>query len=415
MKRSGLFSQAGWSLVGQGSYYGLQWLNMIVLAHLSGPQAVGLYTLGLAIANPVMAVAGLMFRLVYITDQKNRWSFDDYNKVRWVSLPLGAFAIAFIGLGLGYRDLALIVIMIAASWKTAESLSDINYAIPHRRGDMRAIALSMIIRAALSSIVLALMLKISGRLDFALAVFSLAWWFCYLVLDRRFEKDAEIKEGDASKSELVHFALPMALSAAVIYLTFSIPRVVLDQYENAATLGVFAAISHLLLIGAMIVNSLGSAITPRLSRYFAANDMAGYYREIKLALTAAIVISLGFIATAHLGGEFLVTLIYGKEIGREANLIQMMSLTSLPVYIGSLLGFIPPALQAYRFHLVINIITVVGTSVTAFLLIPVFGALGAIYAIMVQGLLQLLNALILFKRPEPTALDLEKSPLPNTI
>jgi len=246
-------------------------------------------------------------------------------------------------------------------------------------------------------------------------VFSLAWWFCYLVLDRRFEKDAEIKEGDASKSELVHFALPMALSAAVIYLTFSIPRVVLDQYENAATLGVFAAISHLLLIGAMIVNSLGSAITPRLSRYFAANDMAGYYREIKLALTAAIVISLGFIATAHLGGEFLVTLIYGKEIGREANLIQMMSLTSLPVYIGSLLGFIPPALQAYRFHLVINIITVVGTSVTAFLLIPVFGALGAIYAIMVQGLLQLLNALILFKRPEPTALDLEKSPLPNTI
>lgn len=398
MKHTGLFSQAGWSLTGQIGYYGLQWMNMIILARLSGPEAVGLYTLGLAIANPIMAVASLMFRLVYITDQENRWSFDDYNAVRWAALPLGVLAIGATALGLGYGELTLIVILLAASWKMSETLSDINYAIPHKVGNMRAIALSMIIRAALSSLVLALVLKAYDRLDFALAAFSLTWWVCYLLYDKRFERDAEVKKGDADRVSLVRFALPMALSAAVIYLTFSVPRVVLDQYEDTTTLGVFAAISHLLLIGAMVVNSLGSAITPRLSRYFASHDMKSYFREISFGVAVAIFVSLGFITVAYIAGDLLITLIYGKAISGQNNLILMMSLASLPIYIGSILGFVPPALQAYRFHLIVNIITVAGTGLAAFYFIPTHGSLGAIYAIMAQGVLQLLNGLILFKK-----------------
>ena len=403
MKRNGLFSQAGWSLTGQIGYYGLQWLNMIILARLSGPEAVGLYTLGLAIANPIMAVASLMFRMVYITDQENRWSFDDYNSVRWIALPLGVLAIGATALGLGYGELALIVILLAASWKMAETLSDINYAIPHKTGNMQAIALSMIGRAALSSFVLALVLNAYGRLDFALAAFSLTWWVCYLFYDRRFEKDAEAKKGDADRRSLVRFSLPMALSAAVIYLTFSVPRVILDQFEDTVTLGIFAAISHLLLIGAMVVNSLGSAITPRLSRYFANHDLTSYYREIGFGVGLAIFVSLGFIGVAYIAGDLLITLIYGKEISGQGNLILMMSLASLPIYMGAILGFVPPALQEYRFHLIINIITVIGTGLAAFYFIPTHGALGAVYAIMVQGLLTLLNALILFKKPHDKA------------
>ncbi|MEP2943362.1 MAG: lipopolysaccharide biosynthesis protein [Hyphomicrobiales bacterium] len=402
MKSTGLFSQAGWSLTGQIGYYGLQWLNMIILARLSGPEAVGLYTLGLAIANPIMAVASLMFRLVYITEQENRWGFDDYNAVRWVALPLGVLVIGATALGLGYSDLALIVILLAASWKMSETLSDINYAIPHKTGNMKAIALSMIGRAALSSFVLALVLNAYGRLDFALAAFSLTWWVCYLFYDKRFEKDAAAKVGDADRATLVRFALPMALSAAVVYLTFSVPRIVLDQYEDTATLGVFAAISHILLIGALVVNSLGAAVTPRLARNFASRDMKNYYLEIGFGVAVAAFVSLGFIGVAYIAGDLLITLIYGKEIGEQSDLILIMSLASLPVYIGSLLGFVPPALQQYRFHLIVNIITVAGTGLAAFYFVPTHGALGAVYAIMVQGILQLLNGLILFKKPENT-------------
>ena len=161
MSKNGLFSQASWSLTGQVGFYGLQWMNMIILARLSGPEAVGLYKLGLAIANPIMAMASLMFRLVYTAEQKNLWGIEDYEAVRWITLPIGVFAIAAVAFGLGYSELTLIVILIAASWKFAETLSDINYAIPQKRGDMRAIALSMIMRAVISSFVLAVVLYLS--------------------------------------------------------------------------------------------------------------------------------------------------------------------------------------------------------------------------------------------------------------
>ncbi|MEP3233921.1 MAG: oligosaccharide flippase family protein [Hyphomicrobiales bacterium] len=407
MSKNGLFSQASWSLTGQVGYYGLQWMNMIILARLSGPEAVGLYTLGLAIANPIMAVASLMFRLVYATEQNNRWSIADYDAVRWVTLPIGVFAIAAIGFGLGYRELALIVILIAASWKFAETLSDINYAVPHKRGDMRAIALSMIMRAALSSFVLALVLYTYERLDYALGAFSLTWWVCYILIDKRFLRDAEPKVGDATRVDLVRFALPMALSAAVIYLTFSIPRIILDQYEDTATLGIFAAISHLLLVGALAVNSVGAAITPRLSRYFANGEMGSYFKEIGIAIGAAAFVALGFISVAYFAGDLLITLIYGRAIAGQGELVFAMSLASLPMYIGSIIGFVPPALQAYRFHLIVNVITVIGTTAAAFAFIPSMGAIGAVYAVMIQGTLQLLNALILLRRPKTNSQEPE--------
>ena len=399
MIKNGLFSQASWSLGGQIGYYGLQWMNMIILARLSGPEAVGLYTLGLAIANPIMAVASLMFRLVYATDQKNRWSFEDYDSVRWITLPIGVFAIAAVGFGLGYRELTLIVILIAASWKFSETMSDINYAVPHKRGDMRAIALSMVTRAAFSSLVLALVLYTSNRLDYALGAFTLTWWVCYLVIDKRFKREAEPKVGDATRLDLVRFAFPMALSGAIIYLTFSIPRIILDQYEDTTTLGIFAAISHLLLVGLLAVNSIGAALTPRLSRYFSNGEMGSYFKEIGIGLSAGAFVSLSFIGIAYFAGDLLITLIYGRAISGQGDLVFAMSLASLPMYIGSLIGFVPPAIQAFRFHLIINIITVIGTTVAAFAFIPTIGAMGAVYAVMIQGGLQLLNGLILFRRP----------------
>ena len=399
MSKNGLFSQASWSLGGQIGYYGLQWMNMIILARLSGPEAVGLYTLGLAIANPIMAMASLMFRLVYATDQKNRWSIEDYDSVRWITLPIGVFAIAAVGFGLGYRELTLIVILIAASWKFSETMSDINYAVPHKRGDMRAIALSMVMRAAVSSLVLAFVLYTSNRLDYALGAFTMTWWVCYLVIDRRFMREAEPKVGDATRVDLVRFAFPMALSGAIVYLTFSIPRIILDQYEDTTTLGIFAAISHLLLVGLLAVNSIGAALTPRLSRYFSNGEMGSYLKEIGIGLSAGAFVSLSFIGIAYFAGDLLITLIYGRTISGQGDLVFAMSLASFPMYIGSLIGFVPPAIQAFRFHLIINIITVVGTTVAAFAFIPTIGAMGAVYAVMIQGGLQLLNGLILFRRP----------------
>jgi len=376
MSKDGLFSQASWSLGGQVGYYGLQWMNMIILARLSGPEAVGLYTLGL-----------------------NRWSIEDYDAVRWITLPIGVFVIAAVGFGLGYRELTLIVILIAASWKFSETLSDINYAIPHKRGDMRAIALSMVMRAAASSFVLALVLYSYNRLDFALGAFSLTWWVCYILIDKRLLHEAEPKVGDATRVDLVRFALPMALSGAVIYLTFSIPRIILDQYEDTTTLGIFAAVSHLLLVGSLAANSIGAALTPRLSRYFSNGEMGSYFKEIGIGVCAAAFVSLSFIGVAYFAGDLLITLIYGRAIAGQGDLVFAMSLASLPLYIGSLLGFAPPAIQAFRFHLIVNIITVLGTTLAAFTFIPTMGAIGAVYAIMIQGGLQLLNALILLRRP----------------
>lgn len=398
-KGTSLYFAARWSLIGQVCFYGLQWLNMIALARLSGPEALGLYTLGLAIANPVMALAGLKFRMVYITEIRNRWGFREFEKLSAFSIPIGVAAILLVAYLLGYREIALIAIMLAASWKTAEVLSELNYSIPHKHGAMQLIAGSMILRAAISTVVLITTLYLTDDLIISLCFFSASWWVCFLFVDRKLSQGAEPKAGDTPTNALFWLALPMAASASLVYLTNSVPRIVLDQFESTEVLGVFAAVSHLMLIGTMMLNSFASVITPRLSRFYAEGDTKRFYSEAFLLIGVSAFASLSFMIVSYFGGNLILYIIYGEAMEGYGSLIFMISLASFPMYIGCIMGFIPPALQAFRFHLSVNVLTVVVVTVTALALIPTLGLTGAVYALAIQGIVQLLNGLILLRKP----------------
>src|SRR5580704_14620345 len=91
-----------WTMLGNVVYRGTQWGILVLLARLSSPEAVGQFSLGLAIAAPVMLFAGLQLRAVQATDARVQFQFSDYAGLRILLTAVAALLILGIG-GTLYR------------------------------------------------------------------------------------------------------------------------------------------------------------------------------------------------------------------------------------------------------------------------------------------------------------------------
>src|SRR5262245_34765791 len=130
----GLLREAAWSLAGEGAYALGLLATAMVLARLGPPAALGQYTLGLAIATPVILLTNLHLRPAYVVDSAGR--FADYLALRRATIPLALAltgAVAMLG---GYDGYTVAVVLAVGGLRAWESLSDILLAPAQRAHDL---------------------------------------------------------------------------------------------------------------------------------------------------------------------------------------------------------------------------------------------------------------------------------------
>lgn len=71
-----------WLLFGNLAYAASQWGLLVLLAKLTSPVVLGRFSIGLAIATPIVMFSTLCLSIVQATDAKDEYSFSDYLGVR---------------------------------------------------------------------------------------------------------------------------------------------------------------------------------------------------------------------------------------------------------------------------------------------------------------------------------------------
>src|SRR6185312_7757127 len=87
-----LRSNLAWMVAGTVWNGFCQWAMLIVLAKLGTIDMVGAFTLGLAIATPILMFSCLNLRSIFVTDQQGAFRFHEY-----FTLRLGMLAISVAG------------------------------------------------------------------------------------------------------------------------------------------------------------------------------------------------------------------------------------------------------------------------------------------------------------------------------
>jgi O-antigen/teichoic acid export membrane protein len=180
-----LRSNFAWVLAGNVVYAICQWGILVALAKLGSSFMVGQFSLGLAIATPVLMFTNLHLRAVQATDAKHHYSFTEYRLLRSI-MTFGAIAlITGIAWFQNYARQTTMIVLVVALAKGTETLSDIHYGLFQLNDRLDQTGISMMLRGVFSVVALSAALYLTHSAFWGCVGLALVWLAALLLFDVR--------------------------------------------------------------------------------------------------------------------------------------------------------------------------------------------------------------------------------------
>ena len=342
-----LQSNFAWILTGNVVYAACQWGAIVALAKLGSSFMIGQFSLGLAIATPVLMSTNLHLRAVQATDARRLYSFGAYLRLR-TAMTLGGLAvitgIAWFG---NYERRTAMVILAVAFAKGIETLSDIHYGLFQLNDRLDQIGRSMMLRGILSVLALSTGLYLTRNVLWGCVGLALVWLSALLLFDvrrgRRFVASAESlapllgrtigrtsrqAHGLRRQLNLMRMALPLGIAMTMATLNLHMPRYFIHARLGEHQLGIFSAMAYATVAMILVSDSLGHCAIPRMSRLYTGGRRAEFGSLLLRLLAAGGVLGLAGVAVAQVLGVRLLTLLYGREYAAHSRIFMVMILAT---------------------------------------------------------------------------------------
>ncbi|MEG4247877.1 MATE family efflux transporter [Microcoleus sp. Pol10D4] len=409
-----------WTFTGNLVYAASQWGMLVVLAKLGRPEMLGQFTLGLAVTAPVFMLTNLQLRSIQATDAKHEYLFGDYLGLRLIGIFLGILIVAGIAIAAGYRWETSLVILTLALAKGFESISDVFYGLIQNHERMDRIAISLMIKGPLSLVMLGIGVYSTRTVLGGVVGLTVAWAFLLFTFDVRsgalLLKSPPLLEGEnlpelALQSsvviknplqprwdwktlvKLIWLALPLGLVMMLISLNTNIPRYFIERYLGERELGIFGAISYLMVAGTMVISSLGHSASPRLAKYYAAGDSAAFRKLLFKLVQFGFGLGGAVVLVAMVVGRQLLALIYRPEYAEQADILVWLMIAAGIGYGCSFLSSALTAARCFRIQLPLFTLVTGASATTGLWLIPAYGLRGAAFALIIASVVQLFLSL----------------------
>jgi O-antigen/teichoic acid export membrane protein len=401
-----------WTFVGNSIYSACQWGALVALAKLTSPVLVGQYSLGVAIAMPVISLTGLQLRSVIASDVRESYKFGEYAGFRLFSTALAVLAILAIPLVLHSGPLMTLLTFVIGLSLAIENISDVYYARLQSIDRMDRIAKSQILRAPLSLLALGLGVYFTGRLSWGVAAMVLVRTAVLLGYDRRvhtqsseplasnspeshaaFERLKELLQPRWELRRMVRIlwlALPLGVVAMLVNLNVNIPRYFIQWKLGTRELGIYSALAFLMSAGNLLVNALAQAVFVHLARFYAEGRRRAFVLLLLKLLAIGTVLGVGGIVVAWLAGAELLAIIYRPEYAVESRLLVWFMVVAWIGYLGQFLGGAMTSARLFVHQIPLFALGVSVITLGSYWLVPRMGLQGAIVATMAGVLVQLL-------------------------
>jgi O-antigen/teichoic acid export membrane protein len=372
-----------WTLAGNIVYAGCQWGIVVVFAKCGSPEALGQFSLALAIAAPLLMFGSLQLRALLATDAKNVFRFGDYVALR---LAAGALALlVIIAIAATYRPELFLVIVAVGAAKIVESMSDVVFGLEQKHDRMDLISRSMIVKGIGSLAMLAGAYYLTQSVIWAslslLAVWSAVFAFYDLPNAKKLGDCRPIWDHRQLLS-LAVLGLPLGVVMLLNSLNTNVPRYFLDYHFGERELGIFAALSYLTTAGAQVTFALGQALISRMARSHANGDAREYWGLVVKLIGISLLLGIGGILVAAAVGRPLLTVIYGPEYAEHGDSFTIVAFGAAISYLASAFGYAATARRRLKPQPFALAATVIVSCISCWILVPGGGVIGASWSLV---------------------------------
>ncbi len=405
---------------------GSQWLMLWLLARTAEPQLVGIYGLALAWITPLFAFFGLQLRPLLATENQLAERLGSYRTLRWMGVAAACLMAVVLALVSGEQPHFAGVVCGVALLRGAELLSDFAYGLRTRRGELRSVGTSQLIRAIVAVDVFGLLWIGVGNLSLALVASGCGAWMVTLWLDRdglglpritpsgqswalpgqswappgqSWKPPGELWKSVAQRPEataILRVALPLA---AVMFLNQAVvasPRILLGWWLSLEALAQLSCLMGLLALPGLLAASYSAGLSARFANASATGGAVAIWllaRDAALrVLGVALPVSLLFLV---IGGS-LMTVLFGDAYRLDRLTLGGAALFAVTWAVASVFGTAATATrhvwpQAIAFVSALSVCLVL-----AVLLIPRLAIAGATLSLGAAGLALMLVYLLHF-------------------
>lgn len=402
-ERSSLTADFSWTFVGNAVYAAGQFAMLMLLTKLVRPEQVGQYALGMALVYPTMMLANMQLRSVMNSSVNDGAQFGHYLSLRLLT-TFTAFAVIFgITQILRYdRELTEVVLLVGVAYGI-ETISDVYYARLQLHDRMTEISKSLMTRATLSVLALAVFTYATRSVVWGIAGVTVARAIVLCSYDacerthvlRRQTKWFLLNEDlaprfDAGKQrQLLWRSLPLGIVVLLTTLNSSIPTFFIKYGIGERDLGIFSALGLTISVGNMAVISLGQSAFTRLSRAYASGNITAFGSLLVVLLTCGAGLGVCGMLISKFAGREILTLLFRPEYAERADLLPWIMAAGAVLFMAQFLGFGLTAAGFYHSQVYLNILANFSLVAACYWLVARKGLLGAIIAMLIAAIVQL--------------------------
>lgn len=315
---------------GSLSWAATQWVLVWLFARFAGgAEAVGEYSLVLAIATPIFVTCQLGLRTVYLSLSES-YQWRTYLTLRLAGILVGSFLVVmyfsfFVDVSFWLWGAILLL-------KCADTYLDLCYAQMQRRGMLRQIGTLNLVNS-FSTICLAILaLWLVESVATAILGSATMSWVIVAVVQRTM---VVWPTGDNSASagyrRILAAGVPTMISEALAVVANYLPIILLGQIADEAEVGVFTTAAFLLtfahLSGSILKDIWITSFRLTLEKY--GSDVM--FRQSHRMAILLVALGLAAAPVVIAAGSSVLQFIFGSEFGLTYVELTLLALAALPI------------------------------------------------------------------------------------
>lgn len=397
-----LYRNVFFMLLGNGIFAFSQWLQLSLISKFTNISTLGTYTLGLGIVSPVFMFLGLQLRTILITDSKKDFNFSDFLNLRLILNILSLLIISIIVIFLKEKNVVSIVVLLAVQ-KISESFSELFNSNQQKLENINILAYSLILKGIGSaiSVYIGLFFFKSIEIGVLLSVcFTLLvlFFYDYRNYKKYYYEKIKFNLNLQNSKKLFIKCFPLGVVVLIISLNANIAKYFLESYEGRDVQGAYSSISYILIVGIFIVDALGQTFVPRLSNYYYEKKLKNFKEIAVIFISVSILIGLGLSLVSFFFGDFILNLLFSKEIAKYSSFFSKYMFISILTFIASSLGYILTSIGEFKIQPFINATILIANFILSYFLIKIYGLDGTIITLAVCFIIQIIFTLIVLRK-----------------
>lgn len=399
--------------------FGSRFVIGILLARLLGAEQLGLYNLALTAAtvSAGLALLGLASAMVrYVSFFASRRDTAGLWGALQIGLALPAIVSVLAGVGLFalagpiaerlfHEPRLTSLLRLASLIVPFLTLSDIIAAATRGFKKMQYTVVAQNVSQPIIRLILIVVLAIIGlNVARALAAFGLAVVIVFVLLlyflNKLFSLKRPLRTARRDIREMLSFSLPVYLSDLISTFGANVQTVLLGTLNTVTSVGIFAAVTQVNLIGGMFHRSIVTASMPIVSEIYSQGERDQMGRFYQTMTKWTFTVNLPLFLILLLFPAPILSIFGGSFVGGVTALVVLAWRNLVNVGTG-ICGVLLDMSGNTSLKLVNSIVTVALTLGLNILLIPRWGLVGAatasLAAAIIVNLLRLLEVFLLFR------------------